>query len=127
MSLSKSKCWYHRYRKAKIDCLSFVMCPLLAQLIIAFFFLFFCCSLLQYYFSKQGRQYVPLSSLYILRCLWLVFKQLFTFFKAGCSIMINQLPVTVVQLSQQLTTNPKLEGSHPSTTWHRMRRTKNVL
>jgi hypothetical protein len=31
---------YHRYRKAKIDCLSFVMCPLLAQLIIAFFFLF---------------------------------------------------------------------------------------
>ncbi len=31
----------HRYRKAKIDCLSFVMCPLLAQLIIAFFFLFF--------------------------------------------------------------------------------------
>jgi hypothetical protein len=27
----------HRYRKAKIDCLSFVMCPLLAQLIIGFF------------------------------------------------------------------------------------------
>ncbi len=31
----------HRYQKAKIDCLSFVMCPLLEQLIIAFFFLFF--------------------------------------------------------------------------------------
>jgi hypothetical protein len=31
----------HRYRKAKIDCLSFVMCPLQAQLILAFFFLFF--------------------------------------------------------------------------------------
>jgi hypothetical protein len=31
----------HRYGKAKIDCLSFVMCPLLVQLIIGFFFLFF--------------------------------------------------------------------------------------
>ena len=31
----------HRYRKAKIDCLSFVMCPLLAQPIIAFFSSFF--------------------------------------------------------------------------------------
>jgi hypothetical protein len=30
-----------RYRKAKIDCLSFVMCPLLAQLIIGVFFSFF--------------------------------------------------------------------------------------
>ncbi len=28
---------YHRYRKAKIDCLRFVMCPLLAQLEIGFF------------------------------------------------------------------------------------------
>ncbi len=27
----------HRYRRAKIDCLSFAMCPLLAQLIIGFF------------------------------------------------------------------------------------------
>ncbi len=58
----------HRYQKAKIDCLSFVMCPLLAQLIIAFF----CCGRLQYYFSKQGRRYAPLSSLYILRCLWML-------------------------------------------------------
>jgi hypothetical protein len=33
--------WKHRYRKAKIDCLSFVMCPLLAQPIIAFFSSFF--------------------------------------------------------------------------------------
>jgi hypothetical protein len=31
----------HRYQKAKIDCLSFVMCPLLAQPIIAFFSSFF--------------------------------------------------------------------------------------
>jgi len=31
----------HRYRKAKIDCLSFVMCPLLEQPIIAFFSSFF--------------------------------------------------------------------------------------
>ncbi len=29
----------HTYRRAKIDCLSFVMCPLLAQLIIGFFLL----------------------------------------------------------------------------------------
>jgi hypothetical protein len=28
----------HRYRSTKIDCLSFVMCPLLAELIIGFFF-----------------------------------------------------------------------------------------
>jgi hypothetical protein len=33
--------WHHRYRKAKIDCLSFVMCPLLAQPIIAIFSSFF--------------------------------------------------------------------------------------
>jgi hypothetical protein len=32
---------HHRYQKAKIDCLSFVMCLLLAQLIIGFYFLFF--------------------------------------------------------------------------------------
>jgi hypothetical protein len=31
----------HRHQKAKIDCLSFVMCPLLAQPIIAFFSSFF--------------------------------------------------------------------------------------
>jgi hypothetical protein len=29
--------FHHRYRKAKIDCLRFVMCPLLAQLEIGFF------------------------------------------------------------------------------------------
>jgi hypothetical protein len=31
----------HRYRSAKIDCLSFVLCMLLAQLIIGFFSSFF--------------------------------------------------------------------------------------
>ncbi len=56
---------YHRHQSI-IDCLSFVMCPLLAPLIIGFFSFFFCCSHLQYYWSKQGRWYVPLSSLYFL-------------------------------------------------------------
>jgi len=34
--------------RRKIDCLSFVMCPLLAPLIIGFFSFFFCCGHLQY-------------------------------------------------------------------------------
>jgi hypothetical protein len=38
----------HRYQRAKIDCLSFVMCPLLAQLIIGLFSFFFWCGYLQY-------------------------------------------------------------------------------
>ncbi len=68
-SLSKSKCWCsndclyflnvccsHRYWKAKIDCLSFVMCLLLAQLIIGFFFLFFAAAFTV--LMKQTRQAV---------------------------------------------------------------------
>jgi hypothetical protein len=49
-----------------IDCLSFVVCPLLAPLVLYFFSFFFCCGHLQYSWSKQGRHYVPLSSLYFL-------------------------------------------------------------
>ncbi len=60
----------HRYRKAKIDCLSFVMCPLLAQPIIAFFsfFLLWPFTVLM----KQTRQAVhAIKQSIILSCLWL--------------------------------------------------------
>jgi hypothetical protein len=57
----------HRHLR-NIDSLSFVMCRLLAPVLIVnrilFFFFFFCCSHLQNYWSKQGRQ--ALSSLYYL-------------------------------------------------------------
>jgi hypothetical protein len=53
-----------------IDYLSCVMCLLLVQVFIVnrllFFFFFFCCNHLQNYWSKQGRWYAPLSSLYYL-------------------------------------------------------------
>ncbi len=56
-------CWAHRYWKSKIDCLRFVMCLHPVPVFQGFFF---CCSHWQYLWSKQGRQYVPLSSLYYL-------------------------------------------------------------
>ncbi len=49
----------HRYRKAKIDCLSLFMCPLLAQLKIGFFSSFSATAV--YSTNKQTRQ--ALSSL----------------------------------------------------------------
>jgi hypothetical protein len=49
----------HRYRKAKIDCLSLFMCPLLAQLKIGFFSSFSAAAV--YSTNKQTRQ--ALSSL----------------------------------------------------------------
>jgi hypothetical protein len=49
----------HRYRKAKIDCLSLFMCPLLAQLEIGFFSSFSAAAV--YSTNKQTRQ--ALSSL----------------------------------------------------------------
>jgi hypothetical protein len=57
----------HRHLR-NIDCLSFVMCPLLAPVLIVnrLLFFFFCCGYLQNYCSKQGRWYAPLSSLYYL-------------------------------------------------------------
>ncbi len=62
--------WGHHRHLRNIDCPSFVMCPLLALVLIVnrllFFFFFFCCSHLQNYWSKQGRRYAPLSSLYYL-------------------------------------------------------------
>ncbi len=59
----------HNHRHLRnIDCLSFVMCLLLAPvlIVIRILFFFFCCSHLQNYWSKQGRRYTPLSSLYFL-------------------------------------------------------------
>ncbi len=60
---------FHRHLR-NIDCLSFVMCRLLALVLIVnrllFFFFFSRCSHLQNYWSKQGRRYAPLSSLYYL-------------------------------------------------------------
>ncbi len=62
--------WYNHRLLRNIDCLSFVMCPLLVPVLIVnrllFFSFFFCCSHLQNYWSKQGRQNAPLSSLYYL-------------------------------------------------------------
>ncbi len=52
-------CFVHRYRKAKIDCLSLFMCPLLAQLKIGFFSSFSAAAV--YSTNKQTRQ--ALSSL----------------------------------------------------------------
>jgi hypothetical protein len=55
----------HRHLR-NIDRLSFVMCPILAPVLIVnrLLFFFFCCGHLQNYWSKQGRRYAPLSSLY---------------------------------------------------------------
>ncbi len=59
----------HRHLR-NIDCLSFVMCRLLAPVLIVnmllFFFFFFCCGHLQNHWSKQGRRYALLSSQYYL-------------------------------------------------------------
>jgi hypothetical protein len=55
----KACCSTHRYRKAKIDCLSLFMCPPLAQLKIAFFSSFSAAAV--YSTNKQTRQ--ALSSL----------------------------------------------------------------
>jgi hypothetical protein len=82
MSLSKSKCWHHRYRKAKIDCISLFMCPLLAQLKIGFFSSFSAAAV----YSTNETNKAGLKQSIILRCLWLAFIHLFTFFKARCSI-----------------------------------------
>jgi hypothetical protein len=96
MSLSKSKCWYlnkcldftkhsvplywsfpfskdslikddsHRYRKAKIDCLRFVMCPLLGQLEIGFFSSFSAAAV----YSTNEANKASLKQSIIFRCLW---------------------------------------------------------
>ncbi len=56
----------HRYRKAKIDCLRFVMCPLLAQLEIGFFSLFSAAAV----YSTNEANKAGLKQSIIFRCLW---------------------------------------------------------
>jgi len=58
----------HRYRKAKIDCLSFVMCLLLAQPIIALFSSFFAAAV---YSTNEANKAGGTRhwAVYILRCL----------------------------------------------------------
>ncbi len=57
----------HRYRKAKIDCLRFVMCPLLAQLEIGFFSSFSAAAV----YSTNEANKAGLKQSIIFRCLWL--------------------------------------------------------
>ncbi len=59
-------CSTHRYRKAKIDCLRFVMCPLLAQLKISFFSSF---SAAAVYITNEANN-AGLKQSIIFRCLW---------------------------------------------------------
>ncbi len=59
--------WNHRYRKAKIDCLSLFMCPLLAQLKIGFFSSFSAAAV----YSTNETNRAGLKQSIIFRCLWL--------------------------------------------------------
>ncbi len=85
MSQSKSKCWYsnnclqflkcavpldlyHRYRKAKIDCLSLFMCPLIEQLKIGFFSSFSAAAV----YSTNETNKAGLKQSIIFRCLGFV-------------------------------------------------------
>ncbi len=66
---SKVICPVHRYRKTKIDCLRFVMCPLLVPGFQGFFFPFLMQTLTV--LMKQTRQAVcAIKQSITLRCLW---------------------------------------------------------
>ncbi len=56
----------HRYRKAKIDCISLFMCPLLAQLKIGFFSSFSAAAV----YSTNETNKAGLKQSIIFRCLW---------------------------------------------------------
>ncbi len=56
----------HRYQKAKIDSLRFVMCPLLAQLKIGFFSSFSAAAV----YSTNEANKAGLKQSIIFRCLW---------------------------------------------------------
>jgi len=56
----------HRYQKAKIDCLSLFMCPLLAQLKIGFFSSFSAAAV----YSTNETNKAGLKQSVIFRCLW---------------------------------------------------------
>ena len=66
-SVLKKGC-VHRYQKAKIDCLRFVMCPLLAQLEIGFFSFYFYFAAAIYRTTEANKAGIKQSIL--LRCLW---------------------------------------------------------
>jgi hypothetical protein len=57
---------YHRYRKAKIDCLRFVMCLMLAQLEIGLFSSFSAAAV----YSTNEANKAGLKQSIIFRCLW---------------------------------------------------------
>jgi hypothetical protein len=61
------KGYTHRYRKAKIDCLSLFMCPLLAQLKIGFFSSYSAAAV----YSTNETNKAGLKQSIIFRCLWL--------------------------------------------------------
>ncbi len=63
-------CGSHRYRKAKIDCLSLFMCPLLAQLKIGFFSSFSAAAV----YSTNETNKAGLKQSIILRCLWWIYR-----------------------------------------------------
>ncbi len=73
-SVLKKGC-VHRYRKAKIDCLRFVMCPLLAQLEIGFFSSFSAAAV----YSTNEANKAGLKQSIIFRCLWLHGRAICTF------------------------------------------------
>jgi hypothetical protein len=71
--------WYNRHL-SNIDCLSFVMCPLLALVLIVnkLLFFFFCCRQLTV-LMKQTRQVVcAIKQSVFHRCLWMISYSIFT-------------------------------------------------
>jgi hypothetical protein len=73
LQASKNRSWAdkavglnHRYQKAKIDFLRFVMCPLLAQLKIGFFSSFSAAAV----YSTNEANKAGLKQSIIFRCLW---------------------------------------------------------
>jgi hypothetical protein len=71
-----SLCVYHRYRKAKIDCLSLFMCPLLAQLKIGFFSSFSAAAV----YSTNETNKAGLKQSIIFRCLWRILQSLCVYY-----------------------------------------------
>ncbi len=84
----------HRHLRI-IECKSFVMSPLQATANNRLLFFFFCCGHLQNYWSKQGRQYEPLSSLYYLDvngCMTFLIGTRDTYFSSLCLYFMRTVP-----------------------------------
>jgi hypothetical protein len=77
----------HRYRKAKIDCLRFVMCPLLAQFKICFFSSFSAAAV----YSTNEANKAGLKQSIIFRCLWFYFG----IFSNKCNLLGGAFSMTV--------------------------------